>query len=85
MKKTRNHRIIALAIYLVLAVTPAKAQIDSLKSWLALSPADRPPLEALPFSKEALTKNEAITALSLLFEDNSRKCWRIMARNGATG
>lgn len=73
MKKTRNYRIMAFAIFVAIAVNPAKAQIDSLKSWLALSPAARPPLEALPFSKEALTKNEAITALTLLFEDKQQK------------
>lgn len=70
----RLKRILLFTIViLLLIITDSNAQIIDLQNWLALNPIIRPPLENLSFSKEALTKNEASTALKLLLADKQAR------------
>ena len=63
-------RVIHLSIFAILLVTSnSNAQIPDLQNWLNLAPENRPPIEGMSFSKEALSQNGANTAKNLLVED----------------
>ncbi|MGY0408621.1 MAG: hypothetical protein ACWIPJ_09770, partial [Polaribacter sp.] len=67
-------RIVLLTLFTSILITAnSTAQIVDLQNWLALSPAKRPPLKSLSFSKEVLTKTESTTAKNLLLADKKAK------------
>ncbi|KAA1246713.1 T9SS type A sorting domain-containing protein [Aquimarina sp. RZ0] len=67
-------RMMKLGLFALLLITlNTNAQVNDLRDWLNLVPANRPPLEDLNFSKEALSQSEATTALNLLIEEKQAR------------
>lgn len=64
---------IKVIILFFLISSIGNAQITELQKWLSLSPVNRPPLENLSFSKDALSQDESNTALNLLVADKQTR------------
>lgn len=68
----KNYSMKYLFVFLLvgLVVTSnSNAQINDLQNWLDFAPENRPPIEEMSFSKEALSEGDANTAKNLLTED----------------